>query len=120
MYKEEIEKLLDEGATPEKIYQEALRIIEARNAAKARLEKKVADARGALLAATANYAEALTGEKIDADFLKRVENLLDNIETAVNEGPIAIKVGRMRRKDDVPSDDEKRIKEFLKKIGAEV
>ena len=44
--------MLADGMTPEKIYQEALRIAEAKNAATAKLkQEKIAKTRGALLTA---------------------------------------------------------------------
>ena len=120
MYKD-IEKLLAAGATPEKIYQEALRVEEAKKAAEAKVkEAKNAEVRKELLAAIANYVEAVTQKPIDKDFLKDTEDLLKEIEKS------AIKVSL--KKEDNPkekrckcrsqmTDDEKLI-EFMKLIGA--
>lgn len=120
MYKD-IEKLLAAGATPEKIYQEALRVEEAKKAAEAKVkEAKNAEVRKELLAAIANYVEAVTQKPIDKDFLKDTEDLLKEIEKS------AIKVSL--KKEDIPkekrckcksqmTDDEKLI-EFMKLIGA--
>ena len=120
MYKD-LEKLLAAGATPEKMYQEALRIEEAKKTAAARINKEKVDAaRGNLLAAIANYVEATTQKPIDKDFLKDTEDLLKEIEKS------AIKIS-FKKEDNPPqkkckcksqmTDDEKLI-EFLKTIGA--
>ena len=122
MYKD-IEQMLDEGMTPEKLYQEALRIVEAKNAAAARINKeKIMKTRTDLLAAIINYVEAVTQKPIDKDFLKDTEDLLRGIEKNV------VKISL--KKEEVPqekkckckcssqkTDDEKLI-EFLKLIGA--
>lgn len=120
MFKD-LEKILADGATPEEIYQEALRIEEAKKAAEAKIkEAKNTEVRGDLLAAIVNYVEAVTQKPIDKDFLKGTEDLLKEIEKD------AIKVSL--KKEDNPqkkkckcksqmTDDEKLI-EFLKFIGA--
>ena len=120
MYKD-IERLLSFGATPEKIYQEALRIEEAKKAAAEKAkEMKYAESRTELLAAIANYVEAVTQKPIDKDFLRDTEDLLKEIEKRT------IKISL--KKEDVPqekkckckcqkTDDEKLI-EFMKIIGA--
>ena len=120
MYKD-IERLLSFGATPEKIYQEALRIEEAKKAAAEKAkEMKYAESRTELLAAIANYVEAVTQKPIDKDFLRDTEDLLKEIEKRT------IKISL--KKEEVPqekkckcksqkTDDEKLI-EFLKIIGA--
>ena len=120
MYKD-LEKILAAGATPEKIYQEALRIEEAKKAAEAKArETKNAEVRGDLLAAIANYVEAVTQKPIDKGFLKDTEDLLKEIEKS------AIKIS-FKKEGNPPekkckcksqmTDDEKLI-EFLKTIGA--
>ena len=122
MFKD-LEKMLEAGATPEKIYQEALRIEEAKKAAEAKAkEAKNAEVRGDLLTAIANYVEAVTQKPIDKDFLKDTEDLLKEIEKRT--------VRISLKKEEVPqekkykckcksqmTDDEKLI-EFLKTIGA--
>lgn len=120
MFKE-LEKMLAAGSSPEKIYQEALRIEEARKAAAAKAEEmKYAEPRNQLLAAIANYVEAVTQKPIDKDFLRDTEDLLKEIEKRT------IKISL--KKEEVPqekkckcksqkTDDEKLI-EFLKIIGA--
>lgn len=120
MYKD-LEKILAAGATPEKIYQEALRIEEAKKAAEAKAkEMKYAEVRKELLAAIANYVEAITQKPIDKDFLRDTEDLLKEIEKSV------VKIS-LKKEDNPPqkkckcksqmTDDEKLI-EFLKTIGA--
>ena len=120
MYKD-LEKILAAGATPEKIYQEALRIEEAKKAAEAKIkETKNAEVRTQLLAAIANYVEAVTQKPIDKDFLKDTEDLLKEIEKSVTKFSL--------KKEEIPqekkckcksqmTDDEKLI-EFMKLIGA--
>ena len=117
----DLEKMLAAGATPEKIYQEALRIEEAKKAAAARINKEKVDAaRGKLLAEIANYVEEVTKKPIDKDFLRDTEDLLKEIEKRT------IKISL--KKEEIPqekkckcksqmTDDEKLI-EFLKTIGA--
>ena len=80
MYKD-IEKMLADGMTPEKIYQEALRIAEAKNAATAKIkQEKIAKTRGALLTAIGNYTEAVTGSTIDKKFMEDTAKILISIE----------------------------------------
>ena len=121
MYKD-LEKILAAGATPEKIYQEALRIEEAKKTAAARINKeKIAKTRGELLTAIANYVEAVTQKPIDKDFLEDTEDLLKEVEKNV------VKISLKKKEDNPPqkkcrcksqmTDDEKLI-EFLKTIGA--
>ena len=118
----DLEKMLAAGATPEKIYQEALRIEEAKKAAEIKAqEMKNAEVRGELLAAIANYVEAVTQKPIDKSFLKDTEDLLKEIEKG------AMKISLKKKEAESPqekkckckckSDDEKLI-EFLKLIGA--
>ena len=120
MYKE-LEKILAAGASPEKIYQEALRIEEAKKAAAKKAEEmKYAEPRKQLIAAVANYVEVVTQKPIDKDFLKDTEDLLKEIEKST------VKIS-LKKEDNPPekkckcksqmTDDEKLI-EFLKTIGA--
>ena len=114
MFKD-IEKMLAAGATPETIYQEALRIEEAKKAAEAKAkESKNAEARAKLITEIANYAEAITGESIDKKFLKDTEDLLKEIEKSANL--ICEKENKCKKKTE-KSDDEKLI-EFMKMLGA--
>ena len=123
MFKD-LEKILATGATPEKIYQEALRIEEAKKAAETKVkEARNAEVRKELLAAIANYVEAVTEKPIDKDFLKDTEDLLKEIE----KGAMKISLKKEgnppeKKKCDCKcksqkTDDEKLI-EFLKIIGA--
>ena len=122
MYKD-LEKILAAGATPEKIYQEALRIEEAKKAAEAKVkEAKNAEVRKELLTAIVNYVKAVTEQPIDKDFLKDMEDLLKEVE----KHTVMIS---LKKEDNPPekkcnckcksqmTDDEKLI-EFLKTIGA--
>lgn len=119
MFKD-LEKMLEAGATPEKIYQEALRIEEAKKAAEAKAkEAKNAEVRGELLAEIANYVEAVTQKPIDKSFLKDMEDLLKEIEkhavriSLKKEGNPPEKKCKCKSQ---MTDDEKLI-EFLKTIG---
>ena len=123
MYKKKKKKMLDDGVTPEKLYQEALRIVEAKNTAKAKIkEENVTKARGTLLTAIVNYVETVTEKPIDKDFLKDTEDLLKEIEkhsiriSLKKEGNPPEKKCGHKCKSQMP-DDEKLI-EFLKIIGA--
>ena len=114
MFKD-IEKMLDEGMTPEKLYQEALRIVEAKNAAAARENKeKITKAKVELLKAMKSYVEAVTGKPMDTDFLKSVEKELDRVEQLVNLKPAEKKC---QCKNNTKSDEEK-IADFMRIIGA--
>ena len=114
MYKD-IEKMLDEGMTPEKLYQEALRIVEAKNAATARINKeKIAKARGALLTAIGNYTEAVTGKSVDKKFMEDTAKILISIED--NTGKKCETKEKCKCKKEL-TDDEKLIA-FLREIGA--
>ena len=112
MYKD-IEKMLDEGMTPENMYQEALRIVEARNAAAAKVnQEKIAKARGELLTAIGNYTEAVIGKPVDKKFMedtaKRLISIEDNAEKKDKNK------SKVRRE----LSDEEKIEKFLKLLGA--
>ena len=115
MYKD-IEKMLEDGMTPEKLYQEALRIVEAKNAAAAKLNKeKINTSRGELITALANYIELITNKKLDKNDLKEVEEGFIRIEKAATATDNTRE--RVKRKSTKPTDEEKLI-EFMKMIGA--
>ena len=115
MYKD-IEKMLDNGMTPEKLYQEALRIVEVKNAATAKLNKeKVAKARGDLLTAIGNYTEAVAGKPVDKKFMEDTAKILisieDNVDKKCNNKSKECKCKKERT-------DEEKIFDFLKWLGA--
>ena len=88
MYKD-IEKMLEEdGMTPEKLYQEALRIEEAKHAADNKLKKeKIAKARGELLTAIGKYTEAVAGKEVDKKFMEDTAKILISIEDKAEKKP---------------------------------
>lgn len=111
----DIKKLLDEGASPEKIYQEALRIEEAKKAATAKLNKeKIAKARGTLLTAIGEYTQAVSGKEVDKKFMEDTAKILIEIEKGAEAGYKTKEKCRCKKE---PTDDEKLI-DFLKIIGA--
>ena len=109
----DIEKMLDNGMTPEKIYQEALRIVEARNAATAKInQEKIAKRRGELLTAIGNYTEAVIGKPVDKKFMEDTAKVLISIEdNAENKDKNKSKVRR-------ELSDEEKFEKFLKILGA--
>ena len=114
MYKEDIEKMLDDGMTPEKIYQEALRMIEAKNAASAKIKKeKVAKARGTLLTAIGNYTEAVTGKDVDKKFMEDTAKILISIEDNADK-KCTTKDCKCKKE----HTDEEKLISFLKFLGA--
>ena len=117
MYKD-IEKMLEDGMTPEKLYQEALRIVEAKNAAAARINKeKIAKARGELLTAVGNYTEAVTGKEVDKKFMEDTAKILIKIEDEAAKGPAKKNTKEGYRCKKEPTDAEKLIS-FLDMLGA--
>ena len=114
MFKD-IEKMLDEGMTPEKLYQEALRIVEAKNAAAAKANKeKIDKARGELIAAISNYTETVTGKEVDKKFLEDTKKILLSIEESAPSKP-ATKRKECKCKRELTDDEKLAI--FLKPIG---
>ena len=112
MYKD-IEKMLDEGMTPEKLYQEALRIVEAKNAATAKQkQEKIGKARGELLTALGNYTEAVIGKPVDKKFMEDTAKILISIEDN------AEKKDKNKSKVRKELSDEEKIEKFLKLLGA--
>lgn len=112
MYKD-IEKMLDEGITPEKLYQEALRIVEAKNAAAAKQnEEKINKARGELLTAIGKYTEAVIGKPIDKKFMEDTAKILISIEDN------AKKKSSLKARPKKELTDEEKIEKFLRLLGA--
>ncbi len=120
----DIEKMLAAGATPESIYREALKAVEAQNRAKVQAEKdaaakkKVIDARKKMVAAFAGYMEAVTEEKVDMEHYATLEEQFAELETLVRQ---LKKVEKARAERPTPkkemTDDEK-LYRFLKELGA--
>ncbi len=102
--------------TPEKLYQEALRIVEAKNTAKARIHtEKIAKTRGALLTAIGEYTQAVTGKEVDKKFMEDTAKILIEIEKNAEVKSCKAKDNCKCKKE--LTDDEKLIA-FLKAIGA--
>ena len=104
----DIEKLLAEGATPEQIYQEALRVVEAKSAAAKKMEQEKKNKREAAMSTMIEYMELLTGEKV-SDFMKK------QFEIAFEE--LVESTSKLAKKTETKSDDDK-LTEFLRSIGA--
>ena len=115
----EIKNLLEAGMTPEAVYQEALRMQEARNAAKVKLEeKKIAEARKKLEDSLMEYVELIVDDKVSTDFRKELEENLKQIEGfALHMKKEAEKEESGKRPQKKKSDEEKII-DFLRSIGA--
>lgn len=135
----DIEKMLDNGSTPESIYQEALRIVEAKNAAKIKMMKKnIDDARDNAIKAFLKYVEVLTGEKVPASEVERIKREFAEIQEDIESMMTALSPNKREDKDaagsstyrlkkntspigDAKNDKEKErdaIQKFLKDIGA--
>ena len=104
----DIEALLNDGMTPEEIYQNALRITEAKTAAKKKIEKDIADARKSVIDSMSIYVEKMLGEKPDATLMKELNESLESFEEMIK------KFNKPSKTDD----DDALIKFFLKNIGA--
>ena len=113
MYKEDIEKMLDDGVTPEKIYQEALRIVEAKNTAKAKIKKEnVAKARGTLITAIGEYVQAVTEKDVDKKFIEDTMKILISIE---HDADRKCETKECKCKKELT--DEDKLIRFLKELG---
>jgi len=106
----DIEKLLAEGATPEQIYQEALRVVEAKSAAAKKMEQEKKK-REAAMSTMIEYMELLTGEKLTDFMKKQLEITFDEIEELMES------TSKLAKKAETKSDDNK-LTEFLRSIGA--
>lgn len=120
----DIEKMIAAGATPESIYKEALKAVEAQNRAKMQAKKdatakqKMADARKKMVDAFASYVEAVTGEKVDRGHYATLEEQFAEIENLIIQ---LEKLKKERAEKPAPkkemTDDEKLYK-FLEELGA--
>lgn len=111
----DIEKLLAEGATPESIYQEALRVVEAKNAAAERKEQEKKNKREAVINAMVEYVELITGEKVKDPMREDLEAILSEFKgLLVNYMQVASKFKTGFKE----SSDDAKINAFLKSIGA--
>ena len=111
MMVKDIEKLLAEGATPEQIYQEALRVVEAKSAAAKKMEQEKKNKREAAMSTMIEYMELLTGEKVTDFMKKQLEIAFDEIEELIKS------TSKLAKKTETKSDDDK-LTEFLRSIGA--
>ena len=109
----DIEKLLADGATPEQIYQEALRVVEAKNAAAERREQEKKNKREAVVTSMTEYVEFLTGEKVTNFMKEQLIESLDELETFMASAINASK--KIKAKS---SEDDDKLQAFLKSIGA--
>lgn len=134
----DIERMLDNGSTPESIYQEALRIVEAKNAAKVKMKKNIDDARDNAIKAFLKYVEVLTGEKVPASEVERIKREFAEIQEDIESMMSVFSPNKREEKDAVesstyrlkkntnPIEDTKNdmskeqdaIQKFLKDIGA--
>ncbi len=124
----DIERMLDNGSTPESIYQEALRIVEAKNAAKVKMKKNINDARDKAIVAFLKYVEVLTGEKVPASEVERIKRNFAEVEEDIESMMMAFSPNKRKDKDAVDSaykteknDKQKEqdaIQKYLKDIGA--
>ena len=108
----DIEKLLADGATPEQIYQEALRVVEAKNAAVKRREQEKNSKREAVVTSMTEYVEFLTGEKVTDSMKEQLIEGLDELEALVAS------VINASKKIEAKSSDNDKLQAFLKSIGA--
>ena len=118
MYMEEIEKLLADGATPDEIYAEAMRIAEAKEAAATKKKEIIAEKRKTVVQAFLEYMETLTGKEASAECAKDMERDLKEMEERANMMLDAIKEVKTPAANKREKTDEEKIAEFLKKIGA--
>ena len=126
----DIERMLDNGSTPESIYQEALRIVEAKNAAKAKMKKNIDDARDNAIKAFLKYVEVLTGEKVSASEVERIKHEFDEIQEEIefmmeqerkDKDAAGSSTYRLKKNTNPTTDVSKEqdaIQKFLKDIGA--
>lgn len=112
----DIERMLENGSTPESIYQEALRIVEAKNAAKAKMKKNIDDARDNAIKAFLKYIEVLTGEKAPISEVERVKREFAEIEEDI-ESMMAADVKPFKDIKNDKANDQDAIQKFLKDFG---
>ena len=111
----DIEKLLAEGATPESLYQEALRIVEAKNAAAEKMKQEKKNKREAVIDAVIDYVELITGEKADEAMREEFAAGLSEFEGVITE--LARSTANVKTEPKRSTDDDK-LREFLRGIGA--
>lgn len=107
-----IEALLNDGMTPEQLYAEAVRINEAKEAAKKKMDKKVEDARKNMLDGLYTYVEVVLGEKPDEKFIKEFEESFKELEDMIK------KYSSLTKPSKKDTSDDEAINRFLKYIGA--
>lgn len=108
----DIEALLNDGMTPEQLYTEAVRINEAKEAAKKKMEKKVDDARKGMLDGLYTYVEVVLGEKPDEKLTKELEESFKELEDMIK------KYSSLTKPSKKSTSDDDAIVKFLKSIGA--
>lgn len=105
--------------TPEAMYQEALRMEEARNTAKARLEKeKIEKARKKLKDSLTEYVELILNDKVTEDFGKELEENLKQIEGFALHMKKEAEKEEPGKRPQKKKNDEEKIFDFLRSIGA--
>jgi len=117
MINNDIERMLENGSTPESIYQEALRIVEAKNAAKAKMKKNIDDARDNAIKAFLKYVETLTGEKVSVSEVERLKRGFAEIEKEL-ESMVGLKTEPFKPLKNDKQKEQDAIQKFLKDIGA--
>lgn len=107
---DEILTLLKAGKTPESIYQDALAAVDQMNREN---NKKIAEARDAVVKALDSYIYALSGEHVSTAEAENLEELLKEVESVflpINKEKSTINKSKKKKTDDEIMND------FLKAI----
>ena len=110
----DIEKLLNEGMTPEKIYAEASRIAEAKAAAAKKAEKNVAEKRAAVLKALDDYTSIIIGAPMTPELHKEFDDSLKTIEASIKS--VNKKIAEKQTKKTSAKSDDEILLDFLKNL----
>lgn len=113
----DIEKLLNAGMTPEKIYAEASRIAEAKAAAAEKAEKNVADKRAAVLKALDDYTSAIIGAPMTPELHKELDDSLKYLESTVKAVDEKIKNKTLQKTSSKSKSDDEILFDFLKALS---
>ena len=110
----DIEKLLNAGLTPEKIYAEASRIAEAKAAAAEKAKKNVADKRTAVLKALDDYTSVIIGAPMTPELHKELDDSLKFIESTVKAVDEKLKNKTVQKTSSKSKSDDEILSDFLK------